>query len=312
MAIAFVTSSSAASSDGTLATTSGVNTTGATLIVLAVASYSNATIPNPTDSKSNTWTHLTSISVSTDVVIRMHYCLNPTVGSGHTFSVSTTSCFPSICMQAFSGVRDFEQETGHGTSSTVTTLQPGPLTPGENNCLVLSAVANSGSSISASGYTVASRNYGPGTNFGSALGYKIETTAAAADAAWTWTTATKAAAANAVFLATSPIITSNGGGSTASISVAENTTAVTTVTAFTTSTVSFTIGGGIDQDRFELDGLTGVLSFAAGQFAHGAPDFELSHRNTYREDRERDADYPRRRRRQLRQHRQRTGTRRLP
>ena len=68
-----------------------------------------------------------------------------------------------------------------------------------------------------------------------------------------------------------PIITSNGGGNTASVSIAENTTAVTTVTATDPDvgqTLSYSISGGADESKFTIDPTTGALSFIT------APDFE--------------------------------------
>jgi phage gp29-like protein len=67
-----------------------------------------------------------------------------------------------------------------------------------------------------------------------------------------------------------PVITSNGGGATASINVAENTTAVTTVTATDAdgSALTYSIAGGADAALFDIDATTGVLTFKA------APDFE--------------------------------------
>ena len=50
-----------------------------------------------------------------------------------------------------------------------------------------------------------------------------------------------------------PVITSNGGGASAAINVAENTTAVTTVTAtdadLPAQTLTYTISGGADAAR---------------------------------------------------------------
>lgn len=70
--------------------------------------------------------------------------------------------------------------------------------------------------------------------------------------------------------AADPIITSNGGGSGAIIQIAENTTAVTTVTASDSDgdPLSFSIVGGDDQDRFAIDNASGLLTFKI------APDFE--------------------------------------
>ncbi|MBI1195981.1 MAG: hypothetical protein GC138_09050 [Gammaproteobacteria bacterium] len=68
-----------------------------------------------------------------------------------------------------------------------------------------------------------------------------------------------------------PVITSNGGGATASINAAENQTAVTTVTAVdfdTADTLTFSISGGADQALFSINSSTGVLVFAS------APNYE--------------------------------------
>ncbi len=68
-----------------------------------------------------------------------------------------------------------------------------------------------------------------------------------------------------------PVITSNGGGATATTSVAENTTAVTTVIASDADlgdTRTFSIAGGADAARFQINPTTGALSFIA------APNFE--------------------------------------
>ena len=68
-----------------------------------------------------------------------------------------------------------------------------------------------------------------------------------------------------------PVITSNGGGANASVSVAENTTAVTTVTASDPNlgqALMFAITDGADAAKFQIDPATGALSFVA------APNFE--------------------------------------
>ncbi len=67
---------------------------------------------------------------------------------------------------------------------------------------------------------------------------------------------------------TPPTIISNGGGATAAISVAENTTAVTTVTASdpdATGVVTYSIVGGADAAKFSINATTGVLNFISGQ-----------------------------------------------
>ncbi|MCA9212070.1 MAG: tandem-95 repeat protein [Planctomycetales bacterium] len=69
---------------------------------------------------------------------------------------------------------------------------------------------------------------------------------------------------------TAPVITSNGGGSTAAVSVSENTTSVTTVTATDAEldTLTYSITGGVDAAKFSIDASTGELAFVT------APDFE--------------------------------------
>ncbi|MCB1507598.1 MAG: tandem-95 repeat protein, partial [Hyphomicrobiaceae bacterium] len=67
-----------------------------------------------------------------------------------------------------------------------------------------------------------------------------------------------------------PVITSNGGLTTAALSVAENTTAVTTVAATDPegTALTYAITGGADAALFDIDPGTGVLTFKS------APDFE--------------------------------------
>ena len=68
-----------------------------------------------------------------------------------------------------------------------------------------------------------------------------------------------------------PVIASNGGGVSASLSIAENTSAVTTVTATDAdvgTTLTYSIVGGDDAARFTINPTTGALAFVA------APDRE--------------------------------------
>ncbi|MEJ0074504.1 MAG: Ig-like domain-containing protein [Alphaproteobacteria bacterium] len=78
-----------------------------------------------------------------------------------------------------------------------------------------------------------------------------------------------------------PVIVSDGGGDTAPVSIAENTTAVTTVhaTDIDSPSITYSIAGGSDAAKFQIDGTTGVLSFIT------APNFEIptdsDHNNSY-------------------------------
>jgi len=80
-----------------------------------------------------------------------------------------------------------------------------------------------------------------------------------------------------------PEITSDGGGSEAEISVDENSTIITTVTATDSDippqTLTYSISGGDDRDKFIINSVTGLLSFKP------APDFDQpassNHNNEY-------------------------------
>jgi hypothetical protein len=81
-----------------------------------------------------------------------------------------------------------------------------------------------------------------------------------------WTSAAVCERVELSLLSIGPSITSNGGGATASISVNEEQTAVTAVTADQEG--EFSIVGGADAAFFTIDSETGILSFLS------APDFE--------------------------------------
>ncbi len=77
-----------------------------------------------------------------------------------------------------------------------------------------------------------------------------------------------------------PTITSNGAGVTASINIAENTTAVTTVTAsdsdLPAQTVTYSIVGGADSSLFTIDTSTGILAFVSGRNREVHSDSDLN------------------------------------
>jgi hypothetical protein len=72
-----------------------------------------------------------------------------------------------------------------------------------------------------------------------------------------------------------PVITSNGGGATAAVNVAENTTAVTTVIASDADpldSLAYSIAGGADAALFSINATTGVLSFVSAPNAESPQD----------------------------------------
>ena len=119
-------------------TTSSIDTTGATLIVINQSGYNQ--VGSISDSKGNTWTALTQRSTG-NTYQRMYYCVDPIVGTGHTFTV-TGGADGSLQVAAFSGISASGFDVGAGgTGSTVTTGQPGSVTPSANGSLIVSGIA---------------------------------------------------------------------------------------------------------------------------------------------------------------------------
>lgn len=84
-------------------------------------------------------------------------------------------------------------------------------------------------------------------------------------------TDTQAIAVTVTDINEAPTITSNGGGATASVSIAENTSAVTTVVATDPDagqSLGYSIAGGADAALFTINAVTGAVAFIT------APDFE--------------------------------------
>jgi hypothetical protein len=204
MAIAHVISTSAAGADSATVTTSAVDTTGANLIVLAVARYQGGTGVTVSDSKGNTWTALTDHPTATDPAIRLYYCLAPTVGSGHTFQMSGTGVYPSVSMSAFSGASAYDsQQNGNASDSSATSGQPGSITPSENNCVAVTGAVTNGTSLVVDGdYSAHATVSSPGAGYTSGIAYSIQTTAAATNPTWSWTGGSSHAEAIASFRAT--------------------------------------------------------------------------------------------------------------
>lgn len=178
-----------------------INTTGANLIVVFVCTSNAGSLPTLVDSKGNTYIPLTQYNGVE--YGRLWYCLNPIVGSGHTFTFTTsTNSFPRVTVTAWSGIAissAFDTENGNGSGSNVTSLNTGSVTPSQNGSLIVTGSGHDFSGVSAiginSGFTL-----GPTTPIGlSSQAYLIQMAAAAINPTWNWTTSTTVANAIAVF-----------------------------------------------------------------------------------------------------------------
>lgn len=190
MAFALVTSAMLPTGVTGATTSSPLNTTGADLLIFGCASK---ILPTVSDSKSNTWTPLTSVNAGTahESRCQLHYVANPTVGTNHDFSwayagYGSTTGF----VLAFSGaatVSPFDQENGAFDNGEATSIQPGSITPTEDNELVVALATftddfTSGSGSINGGFTIAhQRNFSAGPCNGGLIAYLIQTSAAAAN-----------------------------------------------------------------------------------------------------------------------------------
>jgi hypothetical protein len=166
-------------------TTSGINTTGATLLVACVSCQTSAHAP--TDSKSNAWTLLTGNSFSGNGWSGIYYCASPIVGSGHTFTPNGT--FPGGDFLAFSNVSSSPiDQYILGIYTGTSPANAGSITPTKNNELIIAfAGGQSWTSISiGSGFILDAQNYQSGVDYGYAAAYLIQTTTAAVNPNWTF------------------------------------------------------------------------------------------------------------------------------
>lgn len=207
IAIALVASVSATPGSGGGAT-AAIDTTGADLIVMSAASFSAGFTVS--DSKGNTYTALTLRGGSFRQ--QLFYCLAPSVGASHTFTV--TSTYPPIFVYAFSGVSSYQTEGG-ATAASGTSLASGNITPAADGALIVTGLGASGTgtqtdTVTPTGFvTPTTKQHTGGTNVAGAASYYIQPTAATINPTWSWTggSRTDIVVGTAVFLAGAPVIT---------------------------------------------------------------------------------------------------------
>ncbi len=180
-------SSASATGPGNL-TTGSVNTSGASLLIIYVGNYEPGSSPVVSDSKGNTWIPLTIVSIGAFCEGRLYYAENPTVGSGHTFSV-TTSVANTLIAAAFSGTQTssvFDAEgPGNIGGSSATGTNPGPLSTTVDGELVVAGCSMSDLDGSAGGavtvvdsFTVTDYfTYQAGDHYAGGFAYRVVSTA---------------------------------------------------------------------------------------------------------------------------------------
>ena len=175
------------------AVTGTITTTGANLIVVCVGTENNSV--TVTDTKLNTYTLIRSDLTSGPDYCKMYYCLSPTTGAD-VVTATSTGGYPVISVSCWSGIRTsspVDQQNGFGNTS-VTSIQPGSITPSTNGMLIITDVINDYSTT----FLTSSPNLGFTTTdylnlSGSAVGggqaYLIQSTSSAVNPTWSGTSA---------------------------------------------------------------------------------------------------------------------------
>lgn len=161
-------------------TTPAFNSTGANCIAVWLA-YGGS--PTVTDFYGNSYTAETPRTNT--VAGRWYHCLNATVGPNHTVTIAGGATVSSCVVYALAGVATtaaYSSPGGSDIANGTAASFAAAFTPPEDNCIVLMGAGLTTPTITgvtgANGWTVDQWTSGVGgTNYGSIVGYKIQTTA---------------------------------------------------------------------------------------------------------------------------------------
>lgn len=125
-------------------TSPAIDTTGADFIFVGLAcahSQMNAVWGSFSDSKSNIYVTGSPQQVdgSNNADVSGIWVINPTVGSGHTFTFGGGNQLQSMCVAAYKRANSgHDVNSAGGNSAGAFTVQPGSVTPNQNNSLIIS------------------------------------------------------------------------------------------------------------------------------------------------------------------------------
>lgn len=207
-----------------------MDSTGATVIVVGFSSdggTNGVNKPTLSDSNGNTYVEIVGENArSPHSYLAYSSAATGTfvVGASHVVTGTCSgSMYATIDAAAFSGVAavgTLDQHTGRdGGASAASPQQPGSITPAAAGALVVASLAygSLGSLAIDSGFTILDQtNEVDGVNWGNALAYLVQGSAAAINPSWTFTStpameltiASFKAAAGAAFLAANPLVAS--------------------------------------------------------------------------------------------------------
>ena len=175
---------------GGSATSSPVNTTGATLYVVTLSSYDNLGTATITSSPSQTWTALNyydNLYAGTGNGVMFYVC-GPATSASQAITVTgdyATAVFAAYSGTATSNCFDSPNQDGNTMYNGGSTFQPGGITPSQNGALIVSGLgANSAASsvLIDSGFTTVGTYIG--AHF-SSQAFVVQPFASAIDPTWT-------------------------------------------------------------------------------------------------------------------------------
>lgn len=192
-------------------TTPGVDSTGATMMFVAVGWHTAMGVGDITDNKGNTITIVESSDA--DAAVSLGFCENPIVGTGHTVTAASGVQGGVVALFVSGGSNSAHQDSSANSStSNVTSQQPGALTASATNQIAVAAMGmrpSLGNSDEASfavdsSFTLAGTLSTLGTGptapkYGVALAYLIDPALSAINPTFSWTGANAAAAAMSIF-----------------------------------------------------------------------------------------------------------------
>lgn len=197
-------SAKAGSSDTQNVTTTGVTTTGCNLIVSFISDYAAGGAEScvMSDSKSATWTKLTTRSSGVLTRVATYYTYGSTVGTSHTFTAAcNVGQYPSIVVIAIANAKSspFDQQNGAATTGA-TSLATGAVVATEGGETIFTGVSNTSAAPAInSGFTIQETLAYSGTFLGDAGAYLVQGTAASINPTWSNLTGSDAAAEIATF-----------------------------------------------------------------------------------------------------------------
>jgi hypothetical protein len=168
-----------------------LNTTGASVIAIVVASFND--ISSVTDNMGNgSATGLTAASGGSPNN-QIFYWQTPNVGSGHTITVNGSGgLYASACVFVMSGINGVYSgaQSAHSASYSSASCQAGSITPASGPEIVITGFGvytPTGIPTLDSSYTVGAYQAGTGGSaYGEAVGYIIQSSGAATNPKWNW------------------------------------------------------------------------------------------------------------------------------